>query len=467
MNTNLITRSAYLLGIIVLIFNCAPEDNFKTPETVIQEPEVKGTVIAIDAVLGILGQALEKDGENAKVVFKDTKNFIEGYVVSSDKASNFFKEIILQDKKINPSAGLRVLLDDNPLFTKYEFGRKVYVQLDGLSLGIENGVPTLGISEGNAIGAIPSFSLDEVILRSTETATISPLDITIEDFTDAMLNLYVKVDNIQFNKNIVLADNAFTFAAESNDVFDGERIIESCDSGRTTILSTSTFSDFKGLKLPDNQGSFEGILTKNFSGNTYNLILNDPGGLVFDKETRCDPTVLECDPNEEGTEILFEADFTGLKTSKLDDEGWLNINSTNGKLTYKIGDFNDNQYVQITGFRSKEPLYEVWLVSPEIKLDSTTTETLNFDLQAGYDNGNIMEVFVTNDFIDDPTTATWVKLDATIPRGPLNSFGTFVPAGPIGLSCVDGTIRIGYRYIGGDPRATTRYHIDNIKVTGM
>lgn len=460
-------KKIFIVLITTCIFTtCTSEEDFKIPELIVDEPQVEGTVITIDAILGILGQELEKEGENAKVVFENTNNIIEGYVVSSDKASNFFKELILQDKHTNPSSGVRVLIDDNPLFTTYEFGRKVYIKLDGLSLGIKNGIPTLGISEGNDIGAIPSFSIDQIVIRSTEIATIIPLEITLEDFTDTLLNLCVKINTIQFNKNLVLEDNTFTFAAETNDKFDGERIVESCRSGRTTILSTSTFSDFKGLTLPSGQGSFEGILTKNFLGNRYNLVLNDPTGLIFDNKMRCDPTVLECTIESEGTVLLFEEDFTEVKIIDLINSGWSNININNGKLDYEIGDFNTNQYAQITGFRSKESLYEVWLITPEIDLSISTNETLNFDIQAGYDNGNIMEVFVSDNFTGDPAAATWTKLDVVVPRGPLNAFGNFGPSGPTSLSCVEGVVRIGFRYIGGDPRATTRYHIDNIKISG-
>ncbi len=459
-------KKIFIILVATCIFtNCTLEEDFKTPELIVNESQIEGTIITIDAILGILGQELEKEGEKAKVVFENTDNVIEGYVVSSDKASNFFKELILQDTHTNPSFGVRVLIDDNPLFTTYEFGRKVYIKLDGLSLGIKNGIPTLGISEGNDISAIPSFSIGEIVIRSTEIVTITPLEITLEDFTDKLLNLYIKINNIQFNKNLVLEDNAFTFAAETNDKFDGERIVESCITGRTTVLSTSTFSDFKGLTLPSGQGSFEGILTKNFLGNRYNLVLNNPTGLVFDNEMRCDPVVLECTIDSEGTVTLFEEDFTDLKIKDLINSGWSNININNGKLDYEIGDFDNNQYAQITGFRSKESLYEVWLITPEVDLDTSTSEILNFDIQAGYDNGNIMEVFVTNNFTGDPATATWTKLNATVPRGPLNAFGNFGPAGPISLSCVEGVARIGFRYIGGDPRATTRYHIDNIKIT--
>lgn len=450
--------------VVFIKTSCTPEQDFATPPLLIDEPSISGTVIDAEAVLGAMYQEIEKEGENAKATFSNTDNHMVGYVISNDKGGNFFKELILQNKNMDPTAGIRVLINTAPLYTSYEFGRKVYIKLDGLSVGMQNGVPTLGVLNGNTINEIPSFSVNDFITRSSEVFTINPLEITIEDFADHFLNLYVNIKNIQFNKSLILENNAFTLAAEPNDKFDGERIIESCSTQRTTILSTSTFSDFKGLPLPGNQGSLTGILTKNFTGDIFNLVLNDPEGLVFDIETRCDPEVLQCTVVEAGNSILFEEDFTGMKTKDLEERGWINHNLTGGKLDYEIGDFAENQYAQITGFRSKEPLYEAWLISPEIDMTTTTNEVLNFDLQTGYDNGNILEVFVSNDFDDNIKTASWTKLDANIPRGPLNSFGETIPAGPIPLSCLEGKIRIGFRYTGGDPRATTRYHIDNVAI---
>ncbi|KZS39563.1 hypothetical protein AWE51_07870 [Aquimarina aggregata] len=464
MSTHYLKPIVFIFILTLIAIRCTPEEDFKTPPLLIEEPIINGTVMDLEALLGILAQEIEKEGENAKASFTDTNNYSIGYVVSSDKGGNFFKELILQNAAVNPTAGIRVLIDNAPLFTSYEFGRKVFIKLDGLSIGIENGVPTLGVLDGNTIAAIPSFSVNEVINRSSEVFAITPLETTIDNFTDRLLNLYVKVNNIQFNKNIVQENNAFTFAAEPNDKFDGERIIESCETGRTTILSTSTFSDFRGLTLPNQQGSFTGILTKNFLGNAYNLALNDPDGLVFDIENRCDPEVVTCTSATEGKNVLFEEEFTGLKIKDLEEKGWININLTKGDLDYDIATFSENEYVQITGFRSKEPLYEIWLLSPEIDMSTTTDEVLNFDLQAGFDNGNILQVFVSNDFTDDINTATWTLLDAQIPRGPINAFGDFSPAGPINLSCIEGSMRIGFKYVGGDPRATTRYHIDNIKI---
>ena len=460
------SRSICYMFLASILLYCTPEQNFDTPSISTQEPEITGTSIDIQSLLGMLGQELEKEGENAKLIFEDTDNFISGYVVSSDRASNFFKELIIQNKKDNPTAGIRVLVDVNPLFTFYDFGRNVFIPLNGLSIGIENGVPTLGVLDGNAIAPIPSFQTENTIVRGSEIGEIIPLELSISDFSDQYLHLFIKINNLQFHKNFVQNDNVFSFASEPNDTFDGERIIEDCDTQRNTILSTSTFSDFKGLKIPQNRGSFQGILTKNFLGDRYNLVLNDPNGLLFDTEERCDPQVFECVQEHEGDQLIFEQDFSDFKTSDLGKEGWLNINQTQGKLKYKIGEFANNKYAQITGFRSNEGLYEVWLITPEIDLGTTNSEVLNFDVQAGFDNGNILEVFISSDFVDDISTANWSKLDVTVPRGPLNAFGDLFPSGAIGLDCVEGTVRIGFRYLGGDPKVTTRYHIDNIKITG-
>ena len=42
----------------------------------------------------------------------------------------------------------------------------------------------------------------------------------------------------------------------------------------------------------------------------------------------------------------------------------------------------------------------------------------------------------------------------------------FEPVGPVNISCVDGNAVIGFFYEGSDPSATTRYHVDNVVVTG-
>ncbi|WP_378180072.1 DUF5689 domain-containing protein [Aquimarina sp. SS2-1] len=462
MNSINLKKLISVLVLAVTFTACVQDDDFKTPVLAIEEPNINpNLIVELDGILGEIAQA---DGD--PVNFEDSDKFVAGYVVSTDKAGNFFEELVIQDRPENPTAGIRVLIDVNPLFTTYEFGRKVYIKLEGLSAGIENGVATLGVLSGDEVEQIPSFSQEEIILRSAEVATITPLEITFEDFSDELTNLFVKINNVQFNRNDVLGEDTLTFAGEPSDNFDGERNLESCDSGATAILSTSTFADFKSLALPAQQGSFEGVLTKNFFGDTFNLVLNDVTGLVFDNENRCDPNVLECDGPSGGSNIIFEEDFTGLSISDLENSGWLNVNVTGGDLDYVIGSFSGNQYAQISGFNSDENPFEVWLVTPEIDLTASTAEELSFDIQANFDNGNILTAFITNNFTGDITTTEWSQLDATIPNGNPSGFGSFESVGPVNISCIEGNVRIAFRYAGADPGPTTRYHIDNIEISG-
>jgi len=479
-----------VLVLAVLLAACVQDDDFKTPPLEIKKPDLQGsTPIALSNAYDLWEQTFRRAVDDAGLDFDsnfdteaiealrlNTKHTFEandtgipqymiGYVVSSDKAGNFFEELILQDTPENPTKGIRLLIDVNSLFTFYEFGRKVFIKLDGLSMGVENGVITLGILSGDEVDKIPSFSQEERIIRSEEVATITPLEVTFSDFKDAITNIYVRIINVQFNRNDVVAASR-SFSAEPSDEFDGERILESCDSDATAILSTSTFADFKGIDLPRQRGNFEGILTKNFFGDTFNLVLNDPSGLVFNDDERCDPNILECTGTSGGSNILFEEDFTGTSIDALISEGWVNVNVSGGDLDYIVGGFGGNDYAQVSGFNSDEATYEVWLVTPEIDLDESTSETLSFRIQASYDNGNILNPFITNTYTGDVTTTIWTQLDVDIPNGPGGDFGNFETVEPINISCLDGKVRIAFRYKGGDPGATTRYHIDDIKISG-
>lgn len=456
-------KIALSLCMLLAFTACVQDDDFKVSPLVEEEPVIENQ-IGVDAIIGELAQAIADDGDDAKVTFEDSANYMVGYVVSSDRAGNFFEELVIQDRAENPTAGIRLLIDVNPLFTFYEFGRKVFIKLDGLSVGMENGVPTLGVLNGNEVDKVPSFVQEEVIVRSAETATIVPLEITFEDFSDDIVNLFVKINDVQFTKADI--ENTLTFAGEPTDEFDGERNLFSCELGTTAILSTSTFADFKGFALPATRGSFEGVLSKNFFGDTFNLVLNGAEGLVFDNNLRCDPNVLDCDGVSGGSNVVFEEDFSGSSISDLIAAGWINTNVTGGDLDYVVGSFSGNQYAQISGFNSDEAEFEVWLVTPEINLDGSTAEELSFDIQSNFDNGTILTAFITDNFTGDVGSTEWTQLDALIPTGPASGFGSFEPVGPINISCLDGNVRIGFRYLGGDPDATTRYHIDNLEVSG-
>ncbi|WP_299246939.1 DUF5689 domain-containing protein [uncultured Aquimarina sp.] len=464
MKTNKIKTLIILTLIAVGFASCVSDDDFTAPEVItdIIEPIIDGTLTDLDAIKDAVAQ------EGGLVTFEDTANdlYVEGYVISSDASGNFFEEVIIQDKPENPTAGIRISANVASLFNKYEFGRKIYIKLEGLSASETNGVISLGVAVGNELGQLQEAQLDNFITRSTELATIVPTEVSIADFSEELENTYIKLSDMQFLKSIAVGEDRITFSGEPTDSFDGERTLESCSDESTVIVSTSTFADFKSVLLPQNRGSINAVLTRDFRDDFYTIIINNVSDINFDNEERCDPNVLECTGTSGGANVIFEEDFTGLSISDLENAGWLNVNTTGGSLDYFVGSFSGNQYAQISGFNSGESPFEVWLVTPEIDLTASSAEELAFDIQANFDNGNILTPFITNNFTGDVTTTEWTQLDASIPNGNPSGFGSFETVGPVNISCIDGAVRIAFRYAGADPGPTTRYHIDNISISG-
>lgn len=459
-----------LLGLVVFTA-CVQDDEFNTPDTSVVEPNIPDNAkVQISALAGELAQAQDNtsldytDEETTySYTFNEAPLYMEGYVVSSDEGGNFFEEIIIQDNFENPTIGIKLLIDVNPLFVRYEPGRKVYVKLNGLSVGITNGVLTLGALNGNEVDKIPSASEGDFIFRSATVETLVPMPVDFSDFSDDKTNLFIQLPDVQFNRNIV-GDNAQSYAAEQSDEFDGERTLESCSAAAAVIFSTSTFADFKALTLPAGRGSMNAILTKDFFGEVFNIVVNSPEDINFDNPDRCDPDFLECTGPSGGGGAFFEEDFEGFGT--YNSEGWDNINISGTDTDWFISSFSGNFYSRISAFNSDNDEADVWLVTPEIDMDMTTGEELSFDIQSNFDNGTNLSVWISTDYAGDPTTATWSILDVTIPVGPASTFGNFETVGPVNISCVDGTAVIGFFYEGSDPSATTRYHLDNVVVTG-
>ena len=463
MKTIKLNKLAILLLSFVVFTACVEDDDFNTPDLSITDPNIDGNIVDIDAVKGSFLQS----GEEI-FTFEATNSYMEGYVISIDESGNFFKEVVLQDKAENPTNGIMLQLDVNPIFTTLDFGRKVYIKLDGLSIGESNGVIQLGRRDGNEIGRISATQMSEYVIRTPEVATIVPLEVSISDFSEDLESIYIRLNDVQFNRFDVLGPNPTTFAAEDGDEFDGERLLESCADGGTVILSTSTFADFKTLNLPTGRGFVDAVLTRDFFDDFYTIYLNSPEGVNFSSEVeRCDPNVLECTGAFGGGSVLFSENFTAYTNiGQAETAGWTNINVSGGSLEYVLGNFSGNKYAQVSGFGSGQAEIDTWLVTPEINLDGTTGESLTFDLEVAFANGVILTVLITDDYTGDVTTTEWTQLDLTIPNVPTSGFGGFNNVGNINISCLDGNVRVAFRYQGSDPSATTRYHVDNVTVRG-
>ncbi len=452
--------------IILLNFACVQDNQFELPNTATEDPEINGTIIEIGVLQSILAQA-QAAGQLDYTFAQDSDNYALGYVVSTDEAGNFFEELIVQDKPENPTAGIKVLIDENPLFTQFEFGRKVYIKLAGLTVGISNGVLAIGVGGSNFINKISAPKLGETMLRSATVATIVPKELALADFSDAWENVFIRLTDVQFSRNLVLGERPLTFAGEANDEFDGERLLESCLGGGV-IVSTSTFADFKGLLLPKGQGVLDGILTRDFFDEFYTININEPVNIQFgDVSERCDPDFLACTTPSSPESILFTENFeTYTSIEQLEAARWTVVNTSGGELIWDMGSFSGNNYAQITAFNSGEEEIATWLITPAIDMDQNTGQELSFALQASYDNGSALSVLYATNFTDDPTLANWSLLDVTVPIGPADSFGDFVNVGPINISCLTGIVHFAFLYSGSESGPSTRYHLDNVVLKG-
>ncbi len=277
-NFKYITLLAILYFIGMTITSCVKDDDYNIPEVNAEEPNVNVN-ISIAAV-----KAMYRGFEPIKVEAgpnSQTELYIEAYVVSSDESGNYYKQLIVQDKAENPTAGLSISTNATDLYTKYEPGRKIYFRVDGLYIGEFAGLPTIGTQDDADVGRIEIEDFNLRILRSLDTVALIPTVITVSQATTPeMLNTLVKFENVQFPEGLAGIE---AYANRTN-TFGVNRPIENCD-GQTVLLRTSGFADFKNLTLPEGNGSITAILS--VFNSDYQLFIRDTDDVQMEGD-RCE-----------------------------------------------------------------------------------------------------------------------------------------------------------------------------------
>jgi hypothetical protein len=472
MKTIQLTKVIVAAMALLTITSCVNDDDFSLPNLTIEEPQIEGEIISVSALRDLFLQ------EGETVDLNESTAYVEGYVVSSDESGNWFEELIIQDASSNPTAGVRVLIDNSPLFTDYEVGRKIFVKLGGLHLGDSNGVLTLGIT--NNLEKIPAPLQFEYIERATEVAEIVPLEVGISDFNESLENVLITLTDVQFVKEETVDTEdglPFTFAGEPLDEFDGERTLIACANNQTVILATSTFADFKSIALPVERGSITGVLTRNFFGDTFNLVLNDINGISFENAERCDPVEIDCGvADSAGAQVLFEDFFETQSTNQpISGNGWTNYiqEGTQAWEAFTSGGANASLGISanVGSFMSGDDSSVAWLVAPQINFDNQDGETLQFQTSNSFSDGSTLELLFSSDWDGTPEnipTASWDVLPAAVLVQDSDFFGDWISSGIVDLSCIEGAGYIGFRYIGnGDADFDGTYELDEIQINAQ
>ena len=458
----------------LLLMGCEENGDFETPEVASIPVVLEGNEITISTLRDLLIQE-QNNNENLVLSFTETDAYITGYVISSDEGGNFFEELIVQDASDNPSAGVKVLVDVNPLFVSYEFGRKVYVRLDGLAVGYNSGVLTLGILDRGNINKIPESQEDHFIVRDTTVAQMVPMPLMRDEFTSEKTNLYIHLEDVQFRDDEVLGEERKTYAAEPTDAFDGERRLVFCSNRRSVVFSTSTFADFKTLLLPKGRGEMDGLLQYNFFGDEFNVVVNSPTDIEFEDIARCDPIYSDCGiATDHSGIIVFGDNFESQENNDpIFGNGWTNL-SQEGTILWEGFDGSSNNppfgkiSAQIGSFNSGDDSTITWLITPELDFDSINNATLTFLTSTSFADESILEVLVSNTWdgtSTDVNSFEWATLDSVRIANPRDPFRDYIPSGIIDLSCVEGRAYVAWRYTGsGDTGFDGTYELDEIEI---
>jgi len=474
--------SLLFIATATLFTSCVGEDDYADITFSAVEPEIDGNIVELSTVYGELIQ-----NNYELYTFQGTNNYAVGYVVSSDNGGNFYKEIVIQDKPENPTVGFSIQVNKAPLFTLFEVGQKVYIKLDGLSVGqdVDNpndiasgdyGVPELGFNDGGQIGQIGESFFDDYIIRSSEVAEITPTLVNPGNLTPDMLNTAVVFDNVQFLREYMTFEgdnivNSISYASEDNDEFDGERILESCENGSQIILSTSTFADFKALSIPQGSGSAMGVLTRTFEADKYTFYIPSPNFIEMNGE-RCDPLVYSCGTTTAAANELINLDFEGEGTGPVNVAGWTNYIEAGSVTweTYSAGGTNASlgTSARIGSFQSGDDSSVAWLISPEIDVEANTKVTLEFKTSNSFsDDSNLQLLYSTNwDGTEaGVANADWGLIDDAMIVSDGEFFGNWVESGVVDMSCFEANGHFAFKYIGsGSTGADGTYELDEIMV---
>ena len=204
--------------------------------------------------------------------------FISGQVVSSDRDGNIFREMFIQDE----TGGLRIRVGRSGLYNFYPLGQHVYVRVQGLTIGNNNGTLELGVRSANfTTGFIDvPWLINHHVLSGKQDTLVKPRTFTLAELNDAafrteFIGTLVRIENVTFSHttestgsrpfgqlttwaNPFPADGGAPQSVNQNFTDENERNI---------IIRTSGHARFAGDRVPTEPVDIVGVLSV-FGGNS-------------------------------------------------------------------------------------------------------------------------------------------------------------------------------------------------------
>ncbi len=133
-----------------------------------------------------------------------------------------------------------------------------------------------------------------------------------------------------------------------------------------------------------------------------------------------------------------------------------------GNKTWYVRNFNENNYITMTGYKGTAP-FDQWLLTPPVDMSKVADKVLTFDTQVnGYGSTtSVFEVYVLDNA--DPAKATVkAKLTPAIAEAPASGYSDWVASGSLDLSTYTGTVYIGFRYAATEDANYATWCVDNV-----
>lgn len=445
-------------AILTSLTACVNGDDYNTPD-------LTGECVTMTSTIDVQDVTSVASSTPTQYISNDV---IEAYVTSSDEGGNFYKSISLVST--DEQQGFTIPVDSYNLYTKFEPGRLVYINMENLYYAYDSQTSSYEIGnlyEGTQIGRLSGVEFENIILRSctkVDEEDIMVSNMSINDITanNSYMHKLIELDNVQFTD----ASLGMTYYDTDLNSFGGATNHEITDEfGNTIIVRVSEFATFAGNEIPSGSGKIRGVLTKYNSDFQFMVrTLND----IDLNNTRMD---IDFYPPLVGSSVSYVSTlnepFTSYSTNTQNFPAYIN-DAAIGSRYWQVRAFSGNQYIQMSSFGGTPEENRSLFIVP---VDMTAASTLSFKTKAGFNNGAPLKVYYSTDYVigNQITTATLVDITSnfTIDAGPTSGYSTnFVNSGVYNIPAgITGNGVFIFEYTGnGNGGVTTTMQIDDILI---
>ena len=423
------------IALIATFTSCVNSDDYKVPDLSGNCSDLTATRNTLD-VLASATTTLQQFGDD----FDD--DIIEAIVTSSDEGGNFYKSISLIS--VDGTKGFSMPIDDYNLYTKYEPGRKVFINLKKKFYKRNTLTATVDIGEafGTNVGRISGVVYQDMIKRSCENVGEANIvnNMTISQAkNNNNINKLIEFDNVQFKDESV---GKKYYDPTLNNIGGSTNHTITDEAGNTIIVRVSQYANFSQNAVPSKNGKIRGILTK--FNNDYQFMIRT----LFDVNLT-NPRIVP----------IFEESFSTNFNS------WTKFSVTGAQVWTLDTQFgNPGACAKMSGFaNSTNNANEDWLISPNINLTGITTAKLSFETASRF-AGNLLTVFVSTNYVSGaPSTATWTPLTGFALDTNTGSY-IWTNSGDINITAyTGGNFRVAFKYT-STTSASSTWEVDNVKI---